>query len=290
MFVTPAPDAASPSDTKRDKIDPRRVYDLDYLHYIMQLDETFMERWPIVYPEPLSHIAKYGRNAVIDWLLDVTIGYYLNHETLHQAMNLLDRYVSTHVSEVSKNNLQLIAITSLYLACKFEEIYAPSIEDMSFVTDHCAKEDDIRAMERPILEACDYRFGRPTVLNFVNFWCHFHSLSPLISKLARFYALLTLAMARRGRRSAFAWASACIELASRQYGISNPVLHGDAECMDMIRRMDTALIDEKPWDKLRPSPMPMGPDETPLASSDPTQTPPATATDTSAEHDTSPIH
>lgn len=49
------------------------------------------------------------------------------HETLYLTMNLLDRYLSQVA--VQKNEMQLIGLTALLLASKYEDYWHPRVSD-----------------------------------------------------------------------------------------------------------------------------------------------------------------
>jgi hypothetical protein len=275
--------AASAEET-----DPNHAYDIDYLHYMMQLETTLHEKLSMVYPEPLDKDTNEKRLVLVEWLLDVKTEYNLHAETLHQALNLLDRYLSTCMDRTPNKKLQCIAVTCMHLAAKFEEIYAPLISDMTYITDNTTSEDDIREAEKGILAASDFRFGRPTVFNFVRFWCHFYRLPAIVTEWACYYTFEVLAYTQRGKHLASQWAAACIELASRQCGIAKPVMHGSPECFATLRKLNTLLFENKAWNEVRPRHAVIAtPVKRPLASSGYVAT--ETAADTSIEQAVSPI-
>lgn len=73
------------------------------------------------------------RAILIDWLIDVHLKYKLVPETLFVAVSIIDRYLEkTHIL---RSKLQLVGITALFIACKYEEIYPPNLQDFSDVTD-----------------------------------------------------------------------------------------------------------------------------------------------------------
>ena len=59
----------------------------------------------------------------MDWLVDVHFKFKLLPETLFITINLIDRYLQK--IDTKKEKLQLVGVTSLFIACKYEEIYAP---------------------------------------------------------------------------------------------------------------------------------------------------------------------
>lgn len=63
-------------------------------------------------------------------------------DTLFLAVSYLDRYLSTH--RVMRSRLQLVGVTCLLLAAKYEEIYAPNIEEFCYITDNTYSRGDVR--------------------------------------------------------------------------------------------------------------------------------------------------
>lgn len=49
-------------------------------------------------------------------------------ETLYLTINLIDRYLEQE--EVSRPKLQLVGVTALLIASKYEEIYPPELRDL----------------------------------------------------------------------------------------------------------------------------------------------------------------
>ena len=63
------------------------------------------------------------RTTLIDWLLQVHLRYHMLPETLWIAVNIVDRFLSLRV--VSLIKLQLVGVTAMFVAAKYEEILAP---------------------------------------------------------------------------------------------------------------------------------------------------------------------
>lgn len=49
------------------------------------------------------------------------------------TVNLIDRFLERH--EVARKNLQLVGVTSMLLACKYEEVFVPSVDEFVMITD-----------------------------------------------------------------------------------------------------------------------------------------------------------
>jgi hypothetical protein len=58
------------------------------------------------------------RAILIDWLIDVHLKFKLLPETLYITVGIIDRYLSLHT--VARSKLQLVGITALFVASKYE--------------------------------------------------------------------------------------------------------------------------------------------------------------------------
>lgn len=65
------------------------------------------------------------RAILVDWLVEVAQEYKLHSETLFQAVGLVDRFLS--ITQVTRNQLQLVGVSCMLLASKYEEIYSPQV-------------------------------------------------------------------------------------------------------------------------------------------------------------------
>ena len=71
------------------------------------------------------------------------------------------------IENVSKMQLQLVGVTAMFLASKYEEMYVPTIEDFVYMTDNTYTKAEIRRMEVKILQTLNFMFGKPLPLNFL---------------------------------------------------------------------------------------------------------------------------
>ena len=68
---------------------------------------------------------------------------------------------------VPKKQLQLVGVTAMFLASKYEEMYPPEISDFAYVTDKAYTTAQIRDMEMTILRVLKFQLGRPLPLQFL---------------------------------------------------------------------------------------------------------------------------
>lgn len=98
------------------------------------------------------------RQTLVDWLLQVHFRYHMLPETLWIAINVVDRFLSRRV--VSLGKLQLVGVTAMFVAAKYEEILAPSVEEFVFMTENGYTKEEILKGERIVLQTLDFRVSQ----------------------------------------------------------------------------------------------------------------------------------
>lgn len=81
------------------------------------------------------------RSILIDWLVDVHLKFKLRPETLYLTVNIIDRYLARTI--VSRGSLQLVGVTAMLIASKYEEIYSPIVKDFVYITDNAYTREEI---------------------------------------------------------------------------------------------------------------------------------------------------
>ncbi|OMO62064.1 hypothetical protein COLO4_33247 [Corchorus olitorius] len=105
------------------------------------------------------------RSILVDWLIEVHRKFELMPETLYLTMNIVDRYLSMKV--VPRRELQLVGISAMLIACKYEEIWAPEVNDFVFISDNAYARQHILVMEKAILEKLEWYLTVPTPYVFL---------------------------------------------------------------------------------------------------------------------------
>ena len=106
------------------------------------------------------------RNILIGWLIDVDARYGFSPETLYFAVDVVDRYLKTQHS--SKTELQLLGITGLWMAAKFEETYvAPKMAHLVHLCDGTYSKEQVLSMEAKIVQALDFQMLSCTSFHFL---------------------------------------------------------------------------------------------------------------------------
>jgi len=81
-----------------------------------------------------------------DWLVEVHLKFKLRQETLYLCFQLIDRFLE--ITGVQRQKLQLVGVTGLMLASKYEEIYPPEVRDYVYICDNAYTRDEILKMEQ----------------------------------------------------------------------------------------------------------------------------------------------
>ncbi|XP_031407630.1 cyclin-A2-1-like [Punica granatum] len=105
------------------------------------------------------------RGILIDWLVEVSEEYKLAADTLYLTVNLIDRFLSQNYIE--KQRLQLLGVTCMLIASKYEEICAPRVEEFCFITDNTYTKEEVLKMESRVLNLLHFQFSVPTVKPFL---------------------------------------------------------------------------------------------------------------------------
>ncbi|KAK3397647.1 G2/mitotic-specific cyclin-B [Sordaria brevicollis] len=119
-------------------------------------------------PQYMSHqddLEWKTRGILIDWLIEVHTRFHLLPETLFLAVNIIDRFLSEKVVQLDR--LQLVGITAMFIASKYEEVLSPHIANFRHVADDGFTEDEILSAERFILSTLNYDLSYPNPMNFL---------------------------------------------------------------------------------------------------------------------------
>ncbi|CAI5524508.1 unnamed protein product [Closterium sp. Naga37s-1] len=105
------------------------------------------------------------RGILMDWLVEVAEEYKLVPDTLFLTAAYIDRFLS-HAT-VTRNHLQLLGIASMLIASKYEEIYAPQVDEFCYITDNTYRRHEVLLMERHVLAVLHFDLSTPTVKSFL---------------------------------------------------------------------------------------------------------------------------
>ncbi|CAH2073075.1 unnamed protein product [Thlaspi arvense] len=135
------------------------------------------------------------RKILIDWLIEVSEDYKLVPDTLYLTVNLIDRFLSH--SYIERHRLQLLGVTCMLIASKYEELCAPRVEDFCFITANTYTRPEVLSMEIQVLNFVHFKLSVPTTKTFLRRFTRAAQAShkvPLVELefLANYLAELTL--------------------------------------------------------------------------------------------------
>lgn len=107
------------------------------------------------------------RAVLVDWLIEVHTQFKLLQETLFMTVYVIDKFLQCEGSTISRDKLQLVGVTAMFLASKVEEMYSPEINDFVYITDNAYTCGEIRQMELRMLRTLGFNFSRPLPLHFL---------------------------------------------------------------------------------------------------------------------------
>ena len=100
-------------------------------------------------------------------ILHIVLGEYL-HNICHKSEKCKQVQLLHHqVHHVTKSELQLVGVSAMLLASKYEEMYSPEIGDFVYITDNAYSKGQIRNMEALIFQSLDFNLGKPLCLHFL---------------------------------------------------------------------------------------------------------------------------
>uniref|UniRef100_A0A672G7W3 G2/mitotic-specific cyclin-B2 n=1 Tax=Salarias fasciatus TaxID=181472 RepID=A0A672G7W3_SALFA len=131
------------------------------------------------------------RVILVDWLVEVAQEYRLHSETLHLAVNYLDRFLSC-TAFMKRGKLQLVGTAALLIAAKYEEIDPPDLNEFVYVTDNTYTKKQLVQMEYAFLKILSFMMAAPTSNQFLRLYMSISSVCVKTENLAQYVAELSL--------------------------------------------------------------------------------------------------
>ncbi|KAL0359648.1 UNVERIFIED_CONTAM: G2/mitotic-specific cyclin-2 [Sesamum angustifolium] len=117
------------------------------------------------YMDSQTEINEKMRAILIDWLIQVHHKFELNPETLYLTINIVDRYLAAKTT--SRRELQLVGLGAMLIASKYEEIWAPEVNELVCISDRTYTNEQVLVMEKRILAALEWYLTVPTPYVFL---------------------------------------------------------------------------------------------------------------------------
>ncbi|KAF9765022.1 G2/mitotic-specific cyclin cdc13 [Nosema granulosis] len=132
-------------------------YSKKVFEYFVSLDK------PYVYSS--GTISWEARSELVDWIIGIHHRLELSNETLFLSIALIDRFLMAR--DIPPSKLQLVGITALAIACKFEEVVCPTLQNLIILAENRMSEEDIKKAEKYMLHTLNYDILFSCPLNFL---------------------------------------------------------------------------------------------------------------------------
>lgn len=130
------------------------------------------------------------RGVLHGWLVEVHLKFRLLPETLYIAINIIDRYSERRY--VSRMDYQLLGITAMLIASKYEERYPPDVGDFVHITDNTYTKQQLLNLEFQVLKVLDFELTFPTCFRFLERFAQVAQADGLVYNLAYYLQELTI--------------------------------------------------------------------------------------------------
>ncbi|TFK22380.1 nime/cyclinb [Coprinopsis marcescibilis] len=139
----------------------------EYVHDVCEYwKKTEVETLPKPdYMDLQTEITWEHRGILVDWLLQVHARFNLLPESLFLTVNLLDRFLEKR--PISLNKLQLVGLACFFVASKFEETCAPSVNEIVFLADNQYSVAEVIKAEMYILKVLEWDLRCPGPMSWL---------------------------------------------------------------------------------------------------------------------------
>ncbi|XP_034948960.1 uncharacterized protein [Chelonus insularis] len=159
------------------------IYSNDIYRYLMELEAKYPIKKGYLTGQEVTYKM---RSVLIDWLVEVHQQFRLLQETLYLTVAIIDRFLQSFTT-ITRKKLQLVGVAAMFIACKYEEMYAPDISDFVFITDNAYNKNEILQMEMLIVRTLNYSFGRPLPLHFLRRYSKVARASSIHHTMAKYF-------------------------------------------------------------------------------------------------------
>ncbi|KAI2810661.1 hypothetical protein RDWZM_002424 [Blomia tropicalis] len=157
------------------------IYAYEIFQYLKQKEQTMKT---VKYMHNQTELTDKMRMVLVDWMVEVQQTFELNHETLYLGVKFVDHFLMR--SPVTRNQFQLVGLTALFIACKFDERVYPVIDDFIYISDDAFNRGDFIRMEIEMLKTLQFNLNFPLSYSFLRRYARCSSLSIETLTLARY--------------------------------------------------------------------------------------------------------
>ncbi|KAL2325992.1 hypothetical protein Fmac_025050 [Flemingia macrophylla] len=149
-------------DDERNQLEVSEYIDEIYRYYwVSEAHNPVLANYMSIQTDITPHL----RGILINWLIEVHMKFDLMPETLYLTVTLLDQYLSQVT--IKKTDLQLVGLTALLLASKYEDFWHPRVKDLISISAESCTRDQMLGMEKLMLRKLKFRLNTPTPYVFM---------------------------------------------------------------------------------------------------------------------------
>lgn len=151
-------------DEIKSNVQNAKEYMDDIFENLIKEEEKFYMKLNQFYFNFQFEINPNMRVVLIDWIIDINRKLNFQEDTLINAIYIMDLYLSKKF--IKKIYFQLLGVTSLMISSKINEIYLRPLSDYSDMTDNAYHVEEIKIMEKDILNELEFNLLIPSPLSF----------------------------------------------------------------------------------------------------------------------------
>jgi len=137
-------------------------YGSEIVIYLRRLERNFTLSYDFL---ENSTVTTSMRSTLVDWLIQVQHHLKLCQETLYLTVSMLDLVLDKR--DVDTDKLQLVGITSLFIASKLEEYYPVDLKKLLHLTEESYTMREVLEMELVLVEVLQFQLYIPTPCIFL---------------------------------------------------------------------------------------------------------------------------
>ena len=107
------------------------------------------------------------RFILYEWLFRLQIKYKFQCDTIHIAFNLIERFLMSTTTFILKSQYQILGLSCLLIACKYQEIYFPNVVDFVNMTDNSVTIEELLFFEMTVLTELKYQVTMPLLTTLI---------------------------------------------------------------------------------------------------------------------------
>ncbi|CAD8209526.1 unnamed protein product [Paramecium pentaurelia] len=133
------------------------------------------------------------RAKMVDWMVEVLTSYKCKDQTFFFAVKLMDTYLSKTQQKHIPQDLHLIGVTTMFMSCKYEEIYPVKLQIVHEKIAHKKlTKDEIKDKETNILSTLDFNLVGITVLDVITIVLSILNMNQQLYQITLYLAKMAL--------------------------------------------------------------------------------------------------